>query len=124
MRRVANLRRRTLLPLAAAVALAAAPVATAAAATAKVVPHTQTGLATYYPAPANRHIDAAHMCASPSLPFGTHVTITDLQTHHSLICVVWDRQGRIPGHVIDLNLPVFARLAPLSQGVIPVKLSW
>ena len=28
------------------------------------------------------------------------------------------------GHIIDLNRDVFAQLAPLGTGMIPVQLSW
>ena len=108
--------------LATSVAIGAVP---AAAAPKKVVPHTQVGVATYYRPPSLRGVPAAQVCASPSLAFGTHLTVTNTTTGHSVTCVVADRMGQNnAGRVIDLSTQTFSRLAPLSQGVMHVKLAW
>jgi len=76
------------------------------------------GLATWYAAaPAGR-------CASPWLPFGTVLTVTDLSTGASITCVVDDREAAGYPHVVDLSPSGFASLAPLGQGTIEVDISW
>ena len=77
-----------------------------------------TGLATWYAqAPPGR-------CASPWLPFGTVVTVTDIANGASITCIVDDREAAGPPHVVDLSPSGFEGMAPLSQGVIRVDISW
>jgi hypothetical protein len=64
------------------------------------------------------------MCASPDLPFGTVLTVTDNATGASIDCTVDDREAQNPGRVVDLSPEGFAQLAPTSQGVIMVTISW
>jgi len=80
--------------------------------------HTQTGEASWYDAPGT-----GFTAASPSLPFGTHVTVTDLATDESIVVVINDR-GPFGGRIIDLSSQAFSSLAPLSQGVMQVRLTW
>ncbi|HEV3187125.1 MAG TPA: PASTA domain-containing protein [Acidimicrobiales bacterium] len=63
-------------------------------------------------------------CATWYLPKGTTITVTDLDTGKSITCVITDREGQGANRVVDLNETQFAQLAPLSQGVISVKVSW
>ncbi len=64
-------------------------------------------------------------CAHLHLPFGTMVTITNRDTGATAQCRVQDRGPESwTGHIIDLAPDVFRRLAPLSQGVVPVSLSY
>ena len=63
-------------------------------------------------------------CASHTLPFGTHLTVEDLQNGKSIMCVVTDREGAGGTRVVDLSETQFAELAPLSTGVIPVRVTW
>ena len=79
---------------------------------------TQTGQGTWYHTPWSG-LTAAH----PWLPFGTHVTVTNLANGRSVTVVINDR-GPFGGRIIDLSPQAFARLAPLPTGVIPVKLVW
>jgi rare lipoprotein A (peptidoglycan hydrolase) len=88
----------------------AAPVATAPA-------HQSTGGASWYSSPAGT-------CASPTLAFGTVVTVTDLATGVSVHCTVDDREAHNPGRVIDLSPTTFSQLARLAVGVIEVRLTW
>jgi rare lipoprotein A (peptidoglycan hydrolase) len=76
-----------------------------------------TGEASWYGAPAGT-------CASPSLEFGTVVTVTDLSTRTSVRCRVDDRQAHAPGRVLDLSEDTFSQLASPWVGVIEVRLSW
>jgi uncharacterized protein YabE (DUF348 family) len=83
------------------------------------VGHTQTGLATWYDPPWSG-LTAAH----PSLPFGTHVLVTDLDTGRSVTVVIDDRGPFAAGKIIDLSPEAFAAIAPLGTGVLHVRLSW
>jgi len=77
-----------------------------------------TGIATWYAeAPPGK-------CASPWLPFGTTLTVTDIATGASITCVVDDREAAGPPHAVDLSPSGFEGMAPLSQGVIQVNISW
>lgn len=57
-------------------------------------------------------------CAHRSLPFGTRVRVSNIRTGRSVVCVVNDRGPFIRGRSLDLARGAFARIAPLSSGVI------
>jgi len=80
-------------------------------------PHSREGIATWY----GWH---PGQCASPFLPHGTLLTVTDLATHKTIQCLVTDTEAHNPGRVVDLSNYCFEELAPLSQGVIMVRISW
>ncbi len=63
-------------------------------------------------------------CATWYLPEGTRLTVLDLSTGKSVTCVITDREVEGSDHVVDLDTAQFSELAPLSQGVINVKVSW
>jgi len=77
----------------------------------------QSGGATWY--------DAAPSgtCAHKTLPMGTVVTIRS-SSGATASCTVSDRGPYADGMIIDLAKDVFQRLAPLSQGVVQVTISW
>ncbi len=79
----------------------------------------QTGLASWYDPPWSG-LTAAH----PTLPFGTMVTVTDVETGRSVTVVIDDRGPFAAGKIIDLAPEAFAVLRPLGVGVIDVRLSW
>ena len=68
------------------------------------------GDVTYYAHPAGR-------CASPRLPFGTVVSITNPANGATVSCVVDDREADT-ARSIDLATSTFAEIAPLSQGCL------
>ena len=74
------------------------------------------GDVTYYAHPAGR-------CASPWLPFGTVVSITNPANGATVTCVVDDREADT-ARSIDLATATFAEIAPLSQGVVFAILHW
>jgi Lytic transglycolase len=80
-------------------------------------PPTSTGLASWYGSPAGT-------CASPTLAFGTVVTVTDVSSGQAVRCTVDDREAHNPGRVIDLSPATFSLLASLPVGVIEVRLTW
>lgn len=75
------------------------------------------GQASYYGAPADE-------CAHRSLPFGTIVKVTNLANGKVATCRVGDRGPFVEGRIIDLSEQTFAQLAPLSEGVIDVRIEW
>lgn len=63
--------------------------------------------------------------ASPTLPFGTVVKVTDVANGRSINVVIRDRGPSAGGgRVIDLSPTAFSHLASLGSGVITVKLQW
>jgi hypothetical protein len=63
--------------------------------------------------------------ANLSLPFGTQVTVTNLDNGKSITVVINDRGPYgVPGRIIDLCSPAFGEIAPLGQGVANVEISW
>ncbi len=99
-------------------------VATAAIAAKRLVgrarpqPGSQVGEASWYEAPGT-----GFTAASPWLPFGTVVTVTDLANSKSVSVVINDR-GPFGGRIIDLSPEAFSALAPLGAGVAQVRLTW
>ncbi len=90
----------------------------AQAAPAQAAPaNSRTGVVTYYDA-------TPGTCASPTLSFGTVVTITNPDNGKTVSCTVDDREADT-SRQIDLATDTFAQIAPLSQGVISnAELSW
>lgn len=79
----------------------------------------QVGEASWYSFAPGAGLTAAH----PWLPFGTVVTVTNLEDGRTVQVVINDR-GPFGGRIIDLSNEAFARIAPLSQGVAQVRLAW
>jgi rare lipoprotein A len=78
----------------------------------------ENGQATWYAAaPAGR-------CASPTLPFGTVLTVTNIRTGARTTCVVDDREQAGYPRVVDMSPSGFAQLADPSQGVVDVTITW
>jgi hypothetical protein len=78
--------------------------------------HQRVGEASWYDHP-------GLTAASPWLPFGTRVTVTNLSNGKSVTVVINDR-GPFGGRVIDLSRDAFAAIAPLGAGVCQVRLAW
>ncbi len=103
---------------AAAVARPVRPAPTTSTVPPTTVPRpSQTGPASWYPA-------AAGTCAHQTLPFGTVVTIVDIDTGRTATCTVDDRGPYEGDRIIDLSPDVFGQLAPTSDGVINVRITW
>ncbi|MGO8862046.1 MAG: septal ring lytic transglycosylase RlpA family protein [Acidimicrobiales bacterium] len=78
----------------------------------------EEGQATWYAAaPPGR-------CASPTLPFGTVLTVTNLATGAQTVCTVDDREQAGYPRVVDLSPSGFEQLAGLGRGVVDVIVSW
>jgi rare lipoprotein A (peptidoglycan hydrolase) len=52
------------------------------------------------------------------------VTVRDLATGRTVVCRATDREGSHGDRVVDLSDTEFARLSPLSRGVVRVEVSW
>jgi len=89
----------------------------AAAAARRLRAHTRVGIATWYSW-------FPGQCASPFLPHGTLLTVTDLATNKTIQCLVTDTEAHNPGRVVDLSASCFEALGALSQGVILVRITW
>jgi rare lipoprotein A (peptidoglycan hydrolase) len=83
-----------------------------------VAANNEVGEATWYPAA------APGTCASPTLPFGTVVTVVNNATGASTSCTVDDREGAGYPRVVDLSPDGFSQIADLNEGVVDVTISW
>ena len=81
--------------------------------------HEASGQATWYDPPWS-----GLTAASPWIPFGTHVTVTDLATGRTVIVVIDDRGPFAAGRIIDLSPEAFSVLSPLERGVLDVRITW
>ena len=91
---------------------------TAAPRPAAVPANHESGEATWYAAA------PSGMCASPTLPFGTVVTVVNTATGAGTVCTVDDREAAGYPRVVDLSPEGFSQIADLSQGVVDVTISW
>jgi rare lipoprotein A len=78
---------------------------------------TEDGPASWYGAPAGT-------CAHQTLPFGTVLSIRDVDNGRTATCTVEDRGPYLDGRIVDLAPDVFAQMAPTAAGVINVEISW
>lgn len=66
----------------------------------------------------SRHkLTAAHR----TLPFGTRVKVTNLQTNKSVKVKITDRGPFVNGRVVDLSEAAAKRLDYISAGIVPVR---
>jgi hypothetical protein len=103
-------------PIVASVALPAPTTTT----TAPAPSHSASGIATWY----NWN---SGQCASPWLPHGTEVTVTNQANGATASCLVTDTEAAGGSHVIDLDTSVFEAIAGpegLSAGALSVTISW
>jgi rare lipoprotein A len=62
-------------------------------------------------------------CAHPTLPFGTHVRVTDPKSHRTVDVTVNDRGPFTKGRVLDLSLAAAKVLRMQGRGLIRVTAS-
>lgn len=78
----------------------------------------EVGVASFYFNPHHSGMIAAHR----SLPFGSHVRVTNLNNGASIVVVVVDRGPFIRGRVIDLSTTAADALGFRRAGVTRVRL--
>jgi hypothetical protein len=66
----------------------------------------------------------AGYCASPTLPFGTVLTVVNNATGASTQCTVDDREAAGYPRVVDMSPSGFSQIGDISQGVVDVTISW
>ena len=64
----------------------------------------------------------AMTAAHPSLPFGTHVRVTDVGSHRTVIVRINDRGPFVKGRIIDLSTAAAQALGIIDQGVAMVEI--
>lgn len=87
------------------------------------------GIATWYGAVLHGHMTASGeifdetkmTAAHNTLPMGTRVRVTDLNSQKSVVVTINDRGQLSPGRIIDLTSAAAERLGILRAGVAPVK---
>ena len=63
-------------------------------------------------------------CASPWLPRGTELTVTNDVTGARTTCLVDDREADNPGRVVDMSYTTFSAIGDPSTGVLTVTITW
>ncbi len=97
---------------------------------ARRTPCLEEGLASYYgrrfqgrrTASGQRYDAEAFTCAHRSLPFGTRLRITDLESGRSVVVTVNDRGPAVRGRVVDVSLAAARALDLVKRGVTRVRL--
>ena len=95
-----------------------APQKSSSASAAPPAGNTQSGIASWYEAA------PPGTCAHRTLPKGTRVTVTHVGNGKRTTCTVADRGPYVDGYIIDLSKSNFSELAPLSDGIIKVTITW
>ena len=63
----------------------------------------------------------AMTAAHPSLPFGTHVRVTDVATHRTVVVRINDRGPFVKGRIIDVSTAAAEALGIIGRGVAMVE---
>ena len=80
----------------------------------------RTGMASFYSDVPDRSqkLTAAHR----SLPFGTMVSVTRMDTGAQVVVRINDRGAFIKGRIIDVSHPAAQQLGMIGKGVAPVRI--
>ena len=92
--------------------------------------YTETGKASYYSnklagrkmANGEKYNPKKLTAAHKTLPFGTRIKVTNLETKKSVKVKVTDRGPFTPGRIVDLSYSAADKLSIIQAGVAPVKL--
>ncbi len=63
----------------------------------------------------------AMTAAHPTLPFGTHVRVTDVATHRTVVVRINDRGPFVKGRIIDVSTAAAQALGIIDRGVATVE---
>jgi rare lipoprotein A len=94
------------------------------------LPFVEVGEASFYDASLAGHLTAsgaildlrAFTCAHPTLPFGTRLKVTVLDTGAATVVEVTDRGPFVPGRVVDLTPAAAEALGFHQRGLARVRL--
>jgi rare lipoprotein A len=91
------------------------------------MPAASQGLASFYTegtrtANGERFDTHALTAAHPTLPFGTHLRVTNVATGRSVTVRVNDRGPYVPGRIVDVSYSAAESLGMVGRGVAKVKL--
>lgn len=64
---------------------------------------------------------SAMTAAHPSLPFGTHVRVTDVNSRRSVVVRINDRGPFVRGRIIDISTAAAQQLGIIGRGVAMVE---
>jgi rare lipoprotein A len=89
----------------------------------------EVGVASYYAhrfhgrvtASGARYDMHALTCAHPTLPFGTRLRVTDLESGRSVVVTVTDRGPFAGGRIVDVSLAAAKRLGMVKRGLAKVR---
>lgn len=84
--------------------------------------NSEEGRASWYDA--KYHASNPWLCAHKTIPKGTVLTVTNVNTGASITCEVGDRGPYVEGRILDLSKYAFSRLANPSSGLVWVKITW
>jgi len=92
----------------------------------------QFGLASFYgyrdgfagkrTASGERFNPMAFTAASRTLPFGSHVRVTNLENWRTVIVLINDRGPNVAGRLIDLSVAAADKLGMREAGVVKVRI--
>lgn len=91
--------------------------------------YTEQGKASYYArkfqgrtmANGDKYRSGKLTAAHKTLPFGTKVKVTNLQTNQTVKVKITDRGPFVRGRIVDLSEAAARRVGMLKAGVVPVK---
>ena len=91
------------------------------------MPPASQGLASFYTegtrTASGEKFDTHELTAAhPTLPFGTHLRVTNVATGRSVTVRVNDRGPYVPGRIVDVSYSAAASLGMVGRGVAKVKL--
>jgi rare lipoprotein A len=93
-------------------------------------PRREVGIASYYARSLEGRRTAsgvpydgrAMTCAHPTLPFGTLLRVTDVESGKSVVVKVIDRGPFAPGRIVDLSWAAARELGMLTRGLARVAI--
>jgi rare lipoprotein A len=84
--------------------------------------NSQEGRASWYDA--KYHQSNPWICAHKTIPIGTVLTVTNVNTGAWITCEVGDRGPYVEGRILDLSKYAFSKLANPSSGLVWVKITY
>lgn len=84
--------------------------------------NSQEGRASWYDA--KYHQSNPWICAHKTIPIGTVLTVTNVNTGAWITCEVGDRGPYVEGRILDLSKYAFSRLANPSSGLVWVRITY